>query len=1398
MVAFIGKHVNLDVLKLRKRKTGTRRRRTGGSGGIGGAALTATGHPRRGTDDDHTDGEDDDDEEEDGTQPDDGSDPSRQRALKRVLPGYNADGTPATISSSIPGTPAMGLTSLSTVSPLPLSVDEINVSPHAPHRRLEMKGHSASLLPGMGNSKQTGSNESSPRDKIPAGTVVAGTSSGRKKSNAIPLDPHFSPSSSTVMSPGRAVLKPRMARDDEYGLVAVAFDAMLEVNRVSHHQHHHHHHTHARKSKEKIHGNGGNGHSGSGGKRRSMVANIEAPIHKVLNTLKQLESSSGLQDGEIAQLRGIRKTLASMGSRDDLFAPVIPVIQQQGSNSELQDWLESEVGGGGQAQQHLRVLARRRPPLATRRQAGNSSSLGSGRDLIMNSLASQGAAVAAAYPNPLTTPAALGSHGFTSAIGPPPPLGISRDDTGAPPLSGSPNSGRHAFTKSLPSPLRGMGPNAITSSPNLHAIRWDLSRSTPSPLPTGLDDDHTVTAISARDGTIPGPLLQSSSTGALLSGSSVLGIGGRRGSKLMENQRRGSLGELGQRPPPPSSRTFGSGHSTASSGGNSSGDDSPAPTPNPNILNGNIHLGPSPGVTPLLASTDHVSISPFATAGSTPSPLQSEGGALSPRSNVFQAALAAVHSSAAATGLASSAPTTPALSQRNTSFSATSWTSQPVNASSHPPPIPMPVGHQIISPSGVARQFRERKSSLSRQDSARSVPVTFAPDTRVDPPTPTASSIPATVVVTPVTPTNNSGTSTTAAPTTPRSADLRVDTASAAAADKEAREKRAADEKAKALALMMSPKKKKSYSHLPAMAAHGGSFGSLLPALRLSAADGTLPSPLPSPHSPAATDPNTPQLYNQSSTQQQQVAVFSVPAPLALDQVIPREALVRASRARDMDDWNLDMWFINSSTMDHPLLYTSFVLFTKFGLFSIFNIEKQKFAAFILYMEAQYQNNPYHNRVHAADVTLGSNFLVSQSDLLNQLEDWEILSLLLASIIHDVDHPGNSNKFEIKSSSHRALTYNDSSPLENHHLAVAWRALHQDQFNLLSGLSTEQYESVRSVVIELVLATDLKEHFKLVSTLKNAHRGIGQGATEEGDGKLDSIVMMKTILKMADIGHSTKRQELHMRWSAGITEEFFSQGDAELKRGLELSPFCDRRAPNVATSQIGFFDFIALPLYTAACPFFLPPSARRVSDDEPPATPTGDVSTPNTPAHTMIDIDGPATTTSQQSTSSIANGSGANTAPPTPHAPTNVDRILEQALANKAFWKAEAAKADAAKEKKNTTPRGSLLDKKTSSPKSEGTTSLNSSSPTSGHSSSLSSSSAPATTTAVIPTTTTTPQQQPPSPAFGPAVTVGASAIPAPVLPSYYCTIITCTSTCSCNSNSSWYRSWYNINNNFN
>ena len=65
--------------------------------------------------------------------------------------------------------------------------------------------------------------------------------------------------------------------------------------------------------------------------------------------------------------------------------------------------------------------------------------------------------------------------------------------------------------------------------------------------------------------------------------------------------------------------------------------------------------------------------------------------------------------------------------------------------------------------------------------------------------------------------------------------------------------------------------------------------------------------------------------------------------------------------------------------------------------------------------------------------------------------------------------------------SSQALLYNDRSVLENHHAAQAFALLLSDpQYNFVESLTTTDFKRFRFLVIEAVLATDLKRHFDVL------------------------------------------------------------------------------------------------------------------------------------------------------------------------------------------------------------------------------------------------------------------------------------------------------------------------------
>ena len=89
-------------------------------------------------------------------------------------------------------------------------------------------------------------------------------------------------------------------------------------------------------------------------------------------------------------------------------------------------------------------------------------------------------------------------------------------------------------------------------------------------------------------------------------------------------------------------------------------------------------------------------------------------------------------------------------------------------------------------------------------------------------------------------------------------------------------------------------------------------------------------------------------------------------------------------------------------------------MFRAFGLFWSLRVSPLDFAAFTSAVQASYRLNPFHSFAHCFTVTHVAWALVSKGGLLERgfLTKLDVFSLLLAAVLHDVDHRATTNAFE--------------------------------------------------------------------------------------------------------------------------------------------------------------------------------------------------------------------------------------------------------------------------------------------------------------------------------------------------------------------------------------------------
>ena len=184
--------------------------------------------------------------------------------------------------------------------------------------------------------------------------------------------------------------------------------------------------------------------------------------------------------------------------------------------------------------------------------------------------------------------------------------------------------------------------------------------------------------------------------------------------------------------------------------------------------------------------------------------------------------------------------------------------------------------------------------------------------------------------------------------------------------------------------------------------------------------------------------------------------------------------------------WEFNVFRVNELTQGHALVHIGRTIFEYHGLIDIFGLDEMKLYRFLMKVESKYSNdNPYHNATHAADVLQTLNVLLCVTELVNELSALEIMAILIAAIIHDIDHPGVNNGLLCETMDKMALVYNDASVLENHHLSTFFLMLQDPEVNLFDGLDKAQMKVVRKVIIMGVLATDPAKHFKEIAQFES-------------------------------------------------------------------------------------------------------------------------------------------------------------------------------------------------------------------------------------------------------------------------------------------------------------------------
>ncbi|XP_048387460.1 cAMP-specific 3',5'-cyclic phosphodiesterase 7B-like isoform X1 [Stegostoma tigrinum] len=272
--------------------------------------------------------------------------------------------------------------------------------------------------------------------------------------------------------------------------------------------------------------------------------------------------------------------------------------------------------------------------------------------------------------------------------------------------------------------------------------------------------------------------------------------------------------------------------------------------------------------------------------------------------------------------------------------------------------------------------------------------------------------------------------------------------------------------------------------------------------------------------------------------------------------------------------WNFDIFLFDRLTNGNSLVTLLCHLFNVHGLIHHFQLDMVKLHRFLVMIQEDYHSqNPYHNAVHAADVTQAMHCYLKEPKLARFLTPLDIMLGLTAAAAHDVDHPGVNQPFLIKTKHHLASLYQNISVLENHHWRSTVGMLRES--GLLAHLPMEMIQDIEQQLGSLILATDISRQNEFLTRMKT-HLDNRDLSLEDADHK---HFILQIALKCADICNPCRVWNMSKQWSEKVCEEFYRQGDLEQRFQFEVSPLCNQQKDTIPSIQIGFMSYIVEPLF---------------------------------------------------------------------------------------------------------------------------------------------------------------------------------------------------------------------------
>ncbi|XP_014782380.1 cGMP-specific 3',5'-cyclic phosphodiesterase [Octopus bimaculoides] len=267
--------------------------------------------------------------------------------------------------------------------------------------------------------------------------------------------------------------------------------------------------------------------------------------------------------------------------------------------------------------------------------------------------------------------------------------------------------------------------------------------------------------------------------------------------------------------------------------------------------------------------------------------------------------------------------------------------------------------------------------------------------------------------------------------------------------------------------------------------------------------------------------------------------------------------------------------FIESVFTDDEIVHLCARVFLEKNALTVLNLPIDILYRFILTAKKNYRPIIFHNWRHSVMVFQMMFYILTSSRIQFYFTEFEQICFLIASLLHDLDHRGTNNEFQVKTSSPLTTLY-DTSVLEHHHIDRAIRMLNTAETNIFQNLSAKNYQHGLKFIEKAILATDVKDYDAVI----NSFREIIKEGDKAFECQENIDLLISVIMAACDLSAVTKPWPFERNAAVKIAAELFEQGDKEKTLHQDIEDLMDRekryKFPEI---EVEYFDSLCAPLY---------------------------------------------------------------------------------------------------------------------------------------------------------------------------------------------------------------------------